>query len=163
MMFPVRTLLLLATCSLSAIVGCGPQRAVPVVIVGDSRVETFFVDELGGSFALQSVKLVIDGRVVGKHVASDDEEETVIAFTVATLPAGDHEIKAHAVYRGEGHGIFSYLKGYKFDVKSSHEFQAPPHRTVALTAICYERGGPTTELSDRPAIRWVEGRPEERR
>ena len=62
-----------------------------------------------------------------------------------------------------GWDILEALKDYEFDVKSSHEFRAPPHGTISLTAVCYERGGPETELSDRPAIRWVEGRPEQRR
>jgi len=149
-------------CALLASMGCGPSRAEPVVILGDSRVETFFVDELGGSFALLSAKIVVDGRVAGKHVASAKDEGNVFEFRAITVPAGEHEVEVHARYRGEGHGIFSYLKGYKFDVKSSYEFSAPPHRTIALTAVCYERGGPTTELSERPAIRWIEGRPDER-
>jgi hypothetical protein len=150
-------------CTLLALTGCGPSRADPVLILGDSRVETFFVDELGGSFVLVSAKFVVDGRVVGERVASEDDRGTVFEFPAITVPAGEHEIKAHARYRGKGHGIFSYLEEYKFDVESSHEFSASPHRTISLTAVCYERGGPTTELSERPAIRWIEKRPEERR
>ena len=136
--------------------GCGPQRAEPTVIAADSRIETSFQDDLGDAFVLMSVVVEIDGRVVGRYEAAGDGPQPAIEFPAATLPAGDHEAALRAVYRGEGHGIFSYLKEYKFEVKSTHEFRAPPLRTVVLTAICYERGGPTTELSDRPAIRWIE-------
>jgi hypothetical protein len=122
--------------------GCGPSRPEPVVVAADSRVELAFTNELGGSFVLMSVELRLDGELVGEQVS--------------TVPAGEHEVSVRARYRGEGHGIFSYLKEYKFDVKSKHTFRAPPLKTIAITAVCFERGGPTTELSDRPAIRWVE-------
>lgn len=144
--------------SLLAIVsfGCGPSRPEPVVVAADSRIETAFRNELGGAFVLESVELRIDGRLVGRHVANADDQETEVAFPAAILPAGECEAAVHAVYRGEGHGIFSYLKDYKFDVESTHEFRAPPLGTIAITAVCFERGDPTTEISDRPRIRWLE-------
>jgi hypothetical protein len=137
---------------------CGTSRSEPTVITADSRIETGFRDELGASFVLESVELRVDGRIVGRHVAAEDGGSGAIDFPAAILPAGEHEAEVHAVYRGEGHGIFSYLKEYKFDVESTHEFRTPPLGTVALTAVCFEKGGPTTELSDRPRIRWLEER-----
>jgi len=137
-------------------IGCGPSRAEPTFIAADSRIETAFKDELGEAFVLVSVEVGIDGRVVGRYEPGGEEPKPTVELPPATLPAGDHEASVRALYRGEGHGIFSYLKEYKFEVKSTHEFRAPPLGTIALTAICYERGGPETELSDRPRIRWVE-------
>lgn len=136
--------------------GCGATRSEPTVIAADSRIEIGFRDELGPSFVLQSVVLRIDGQVVGRHTAPQEGGTGAIEFPAAILPAGQHEAAAHAVYRGEGHGIFSYLKEYKFDVESKHEFRAPPLGAIALTAVCFEKGGPETELSDRPRIRWLE-------
>ena len=59
-------------------------------------------------------------------------------------------------YRGNGYGIFSYLKGYRFKVRSSYSFTAPEGRMVALRVIAYEKGGPTAPLEERPAIRYLE-------
>jgi hypothetical protein len=141
------------------IVGCGPSRPDPVVVAADSQVVTGFRDELGGSFVPLSVKLKIDGQLVGSwkaEGASVEELRTGIELPARVVPAGEHEASVHARYRGEGHGIFSYLKEYKFDVKSKHTFRAPPLGAIAITAVCFEKGGPATELSDRPSIRWIE-------
>ncbi|MFI5298004.1 MAG: dihydrolipoamide acetyltransferase, partial [Polyangiales bacterium] len=55
-----------------------------------------------------------------------------------------------------GYGIFSYLQGYKFEVRSSRSFTAMEGKTISLRVIGYEQGGPTTPLEERPAIRYIE-------
>jgi hypothetical protein len=52
--------------------------------------------------------------------------------------------------------VFSYLRGYRFEVRSSHSFTAVEGKTINLQAIAYEKGGVTTPLEERPAIRYVE-------
>ncbi len=137
--------------------GCGSSRSDPVVVVANSRVEPAFTNKLGGAFVLQRVEMRVDGKLAGKHVADKDGSlDADLSFSASTVPSGEHEISVNAVYRGEGHGVFSYLKEYRFKVESEYEFRAPPLKTIAITAVCFEKGGPTTELSDRPAIRWVE-------
>ena len=37
---------------------------------------------------------------------------------------GKHILAVRAVYRGSGFGVFSYLKGYRFNVQGSTEFNA---------------------------------------
>ena len=59
-------------------------------------------------------------------------------------------------YRGHGYGIFSYLKGYRFKVRSSYSFSAPESKAVSLRVVAYEKGGPTAPLEERPAIRYQE-------
>jgi hypothetical protein len=52
--------------------------------------------------------------------------------------------------------VFSYLRGYRFEVRSSHSFTAVDGKTVNLDAVAYEKGGVTTPLEERPAIRYRE-------
>ena len=40
------------------------------------------------------------------------------------MPPGDHTIQVALTFQGNGYGVFSYLRGYKFEVKSSHSFTA---------------------------------------
>ena len=40
------------------------------------------------------------------------------------IQPGSHTLSRGALYQGNGFGVFSYLKGYKFKVKSSHTFVA---------------------------------------
>jgi hypothetical protein len=67
-------------------------------------------------------------------------------------------------YRGQGYGVFAYLKEYKFTVKSSHTFTASEGKETRLTVVGYEKGGITTQLKDRPAVEFkvnvVADRPE---
>jgi hypothetical protein len=56
------------------------------------------------------------------------------------------------IYQGHGFGVFSYLKGYKFNVRSSHTFVASEGRATAVTAVGFEKGGVTTNMEDKPAI-----------
>lgn len=58
--------------------------------------------------------------------------------------------------QGNGYGVFSYLRGYRFEVRSSHSFTAVEGKTINLQAVAYEKGGVTTPLEERPAIRYVE-------
>ena len=137
--------------------GCGSNRREPVVVVANSRVDLAFTNELGASFVPQRVEMKVDGKLLGRHVADRGESLDVeLSFPAVTVPSGEHRVAIHVVCRGEGYGVFSYLKEYAFKVKSKHEFRAPPLKTIAITAVCFEKGGPTTALEDRPAIRWVE-------
>jgi hypothetical protein len=52
--------------------------------------------------------------------------------------------------------VFSYLRGYKFEVKGSHSFTVTEGKTIELEAVAWEKGGVTTPLEQRPALRYVE-------
>jgi hypothetical protein len=59
-------------------------------------------------------------------------------------------------FQGNGYGVFTYLRGYKFEVKSSHSFTAVEGKTLTLAATALEKGGVTTPLEQRPGIEWQE-------
>ncbi|PIE05298.1 MAG: hypothetical protein CSA75_05495 [Sorangium cellulosum] len=52
--------------------------------------------------------------------------------------------------------MFSYLRGYKFEVRSSHSFTVTEGKSIKLRAIAHEKGGVTTPLEQRPAVRYLE-------
>jgi len=58
--------------------------------------------------------------------------------------------------RGHGYGVFAYLKGYRFKVRSTYTFAVPEGRISTLYVVGYEKGGPTTPLEERPAVRYIE-------
>ncbi len=58
--------------------------------------------------------------------------------------------------RGHGYGVFSYLRGYKFQVPSSHTFTITEGKTLKLDVVAWEKGDVTTALEQRPSIRYVE-------
>jgi hypothetical protein len=67
---------------------------------------------------------------------------------------GNHNISVQMLFQGQGYGFFSYVKGYKFKVKSSYTFTAEEGKVITVKIVGFERGGITTSLEERPAIRY---------
>src|SRR4028118_521031 len=68
------------------------------------------------------------------------------------IQPGSHTISVQLVYQGSGFGVFSYLKSYKFNVKSSHTFVAGEGKATVISVVGYEKGGLTTSMEDKPAV-----------
>ena len=48
------------------------------------------------------------------------------------------------------------VKGYKFKVTSSYTFSAEEGKIITVKIVAFERGGITTKLEERPAVRYAE-------
>ncbi len=123
-----------------------------------SRASIKFQNELSSAFRITRVLVVLDGAVQYNKtdqsgVLSDQAE---IPIFNGSVPPGDHTLQVLVNLQGNGYGVFSYLRGYRFEVRSSHSFTAVEGKTMNLQAIAYEKGGVTTPLEERPAIRYVE-------
>ncbi len=123
-----------------------------------SRAEVEFQNEMSNAFELTRALFVIDGQV--QYNRQDDtgalaDQKEIPIFT-GTMPPGDHTIQVALTFQGNGYGVFSYLRGYKFEVKSSHAFTAVEGKALTVTATAFEKGGVTTPLEQRPNIEWHE-------
>lgn len=113
-------------------------------------------NEMGSSFYLESVAYALDGAPVYTKVDVDgdlDKKEEFEIFNGRIVP-GQHQIAVKLQFRGHGFGIFSYLEGYKFKVQSSYTFDAEPGKITTVKVVAHEKGGITTDLKDRPAVRY---------
>ncbi|AKT43220.1 hypothetical protein [Chondromyces crocatus] len=123
-----------------------------------SRAVIRFDNELSSAFRLTKVLVVLDGAV--QYNKADQSgllsEQSEIPIFNGTIPPGDHTLQVLVTLQGNGFGVFSYLRGYRFEVRSSHSFTAVEGKTIKLQAVSYEKGGVTTPLEERPAIRYVE-------
>jgi hypothetical protein len=123
-----------------------------------SRSSIKFQNELSSAFRVTRVLVVLDGAVqynkTDQSGALADQAE--IPIFNGSVPPGDHTLQVLVNLQGNGYGVFSYLRGYRFEVRSSHSFTAVEGKTIQLQAIAYEKGGVTTPLEERPAIRYVE-------
>lgn len=127
---------------------------------GGARAEINFKNDLSSAFRLTGALFVLDGAV--QYNKQDDTDDSALAqqkdipvFT-GSIPPGDHTVQIVLQLRGNGYGVFSYLKGYKFKVPSSHSFTITEGKTLRLDVIAWEKGDVTTDLTDRPAIRFTE-------
>jgi hypothetical protein len=123
-----------------------------------SRSEINFHNEMSSAFRLVRALFVLDGAV--QYNRQDDTgalaDQKDIPIYSGSITPGDHTMSALLTFQGNGYGVFTYLRGYKFEVKSSHSFTAVEGKTLSVTATSFEGGGVTTPLQDRPKIEWKE-------
>ncbi|XXF79800.1 dihydrolipoamide acetyltransferase [Myxococcaceae bacterium GXIMD 01537] len=121
-----------------------------------ARAVLFHKNEMGSSFVLESVAYALDGAPIFTKVDVDgdlDKREEFEIFNGRIVP-GQHQVAVRLVYRGNGYGVFSYLEGYKFKVQSSYTFNAEGGKVTTVRVVGFEKGGITTDLKDRPAVRY---------
>jgi hypothetical protein len=146
---PFASVLLLAT----ATVGCpasGPPPRTPTYL-GPVRAELVFENRLSGNFVLteatwrwEEADLPVAPPAVGQRAHVGD----------VTAQSGEHTLHLTAKMRGEGSGVFSYLKGYKFEVRGTPKvFLDGPAVRIQCAALTREE--PTLPLEQRPYIACV--------
>lgn len=123
-----------------------------------SRAEVLFKNEMSSAFRLTRALFVVDGAV--QYNRADDTgalaEQKEIPIFSGSIPPGDHTVQVVLNFQGNGYGVFTYLRGYKFEVKSAHSFTAVEGKTLSLISTALEKGGVTTPLEQRPTIEWGE-------
>lgn len=128
----------------------GVVAGAQAVIVHENR--------MSSSYRLVKAVYALDGaRIFSKadEEGSLGDQQQFEVYNGSIVP-GEHNVTVNLEYRGNGYGIFSYLKGYRFRVRSSHSFSVPEGRTITIHAVGYEKGGPTAPLEERPAVQYSE-------
>lgn len=70
-----------------------------------------------------------------------------------TVRPGDHTLRSLLIFQGNGAGISAYLKGYRFEIRSSRSFTAAGNMEIGITTYEQDPGAP---LEERPAVRYRE-------
>jgi hypothetical protein len=137
---------------LDAEAGCTRDRAEGAVLLRLRQ-----RSEMGPAFRLMSAFYGVDGRGVRVWNRAPDGVEPPEGL-VASLPVapGEHVLVTRLLYQGQGEGPFAYLSGYKFEVRSTHQLTVEAGGATDVTMTGYEKGGVTTPMEVRPAVRWSE-------
>lgn len=126
-------------------------------LLGD-RPGVVFRNEMSSAFVLMRTLAVLDGDVLFDAQVDDNGSlPSEIVLHRGALPPGEHTLQILLKLRGHGYGPFAYLRGYRFEVKSSHSFTVKEGDAFRLAAIAWERGHWSTPLEQRPAICYAEG------
>lgn len=128
----------------------GVVAGAQAVIVHENR--------MSSSYRLVKAVYALDGaRIFSKaDEAGGLSERREMDIYHGSIVPGEHTLTVNLEYRGHGYGIFSYLKGYRFRVRSNYSFTAPEGKAVTIRVVGFETGGPTAPLEERPAIRYIE-------
>ncbi len=127
-------------------------------VVAGSHAQIVHENKMGNSYKLVKVVYALDGAPILNKADEEGglgETEPFDVYNGSIVP-GEHTLTVQLEYRGHGYGIFSYLKGYRFKVSSSHTFTAPEGKGATIRIVGYEKGGPTAPLEERPAVRYIE-------
>lgn len=127
-------------------------------VVGGGQAVILHENRMSQSYKLVRVVYALDGAPI---FTKADEEGTLgdqQEFEVynGSIVPGEHTLTVNLEYRGHGYGVFAYLKGYRFKVRSTYTFTVPEGRISTVHVVGYEKGGPTTPLEERPAVRYIE-------
>ena len=114
-------------------------------------------NEMGGRFLLTEAHYFLDGTPLWQEVDETGERLTEMRehpVWDGNIVEGSHTLTVNLVYRGNGSGVFSYLSGYVFELKDSFNFTAEAGKVITIYVSGYEKGNFTTELVDRPDIKF---------
>ena len=127
-------------------------------VVGGGQAVILHENRMSQSYKLVRVVYALDGAPI--FTKADEEgglgEQQEFEVYNGSIVPGEHTLTVNLEYRGHGYGVFAYLKGYRFKVRSTYTFAVPEGRVSTVHVVGYEKGGPTTPLEERPAVRYIE-------
>ena len=140
---------------LSLVLGRVLKEQILHNVIAESRAIIIHNNDMGPAFTLDQVLYYLDNDKIyyqdNRDGVLDDKTEFEI-FNGNVLP-GNHLVSVELVYRGNG-TLFSYIDGYTFKIRSSYTFYAAKGRITRLKVVGYERGGITTDLEQKPYVRY---------
>jgi|GEM_PF-6875675 len=125
--------------------------------IGGTRAVIMHHHDMGRTFKIEKLQYAIDGAPIYSQVDLDgklfDNRKDIEIYNGSMMP-GNHQLVVFIIYRGDGGGVFTYMNSYKFKVKSGYLFNAEEGRQINIRVTGYEKGGITTQLKDKPAVKY---------
>ena len=124
-------------------------------VVAESRLVIIHGNDIGMGYKLDRVVYYLDNNKI--YFADNDGgqlsgKDRFLVYDGALVP-GNHVLKVEMTYAGSG-GMFTYVDGYKFDVKSSFTFFASKGKILQIDATGYSKGGAFAEYDKKPGIKY---------
>jgi hypothetical protein len=126
----------------------GALTTAKVVIRHDNR--------MSSAFYMTDASYILDGRPIFYRKDYNGSLNKARKFKVfaGTLQPGPHTLDIKLRYRGNGYGVFSYLRGYKFRLDRRVTFRIKAGNSIAITMIAFEKNPLTTKLVQRPTMKF---------
>lgn len=111
--------------------------------------------DVGGAYKLVRVLYSLDGARVYNQSDNDGSLSDKDNFEIynGSISPGNHKLSILLELKGSGFGVFSYMKGYKFRIKDSCQFQAQSGKNTIVDVKLYDRGRAKYDYEERPAIK----------
>lgn len=110
-----------------------PAEAPATAASGDASLR--FRNDVGNSFQMTEARFALDGRPLPTLLTSAEHGQDYVIFAGPIAP-GRHVITSHISYQGQSRAtIFTYMKGYTFNLDSTHEINVPEGGTTNATIV----------------------------
>ncbi len=122
-----------------------------------SRIVITHKNQMGGNFLLVEVDYFLDGTPLWQEVDDSGAKLTPkkeYPLWDGNIVEGAHTLTVELKYKGNGTGAFQYLAGYQWKLKDAITFTAEAGKQVTIDVVAFEQGGFTTEMTERPKIRF---------
>jgi hypothetical protein len=122
-----------------------------------SRIVITHKNQMGGNFLLVEVDYFLDGTPLWQEVDDTGAKLTPkkeYPLWDGNIVDGPHTLTVELKYKGNGTGAFQYLSGYQWKLKDAMTFTAEAGKLVTIDVVAFEQGGFTTEMTERPRIRF---------
>ncbi len=114
-------------------------------------------NQIGTNFLLVQVDYFLDGSPLWQEVDETGRRLTPKREHLlwdGNIVEGPHTLTVELKYKGNGTGAFQYLAGYQWKLKDAITFTAEPGKVVVIDTVAFEQGNLTTEMTERPRIRF---------
>jgi hypothetical protein len=141
----------------AAMIAARPGEPYPVAA---GCVNVIFENAFSANFIVTRVLFVLDGKKLidrAEAAGTHGPLATIPVFRVSLGPAaaGEHTLQVLVGLQGDGTGPTSYLREYRFEVRSRHAFTLASTGAVEIRTIGYEKTPLSPKLEEQPAIRYV--------
>jgi hypothetical protein len=124
-------------------------------VIAGAHAVIMYRNEIGSMYIPVQYAYSLDGNEVWAKVDESGKLSEQKEFEIfnGSLAPGNHTMSVRMVFIGNGYGVFSYLKGYRFNVNSSRTFTATEGKQLQLKVVGHEKGNIlTTDMKDRLAV-----------
>jgi len=133
-----------------AVAPAAPAAVAAVAASPTAFATVSFRNDVGKKLRLVEARFTIDGEALPVVLTSAEPGKSYFVASRALRP-GPHVVSARLTYRGE-RGVFSYMKGYKLNVRSDQVLTAPADRTTNYIVVGSENKGMTVPLEKRVVV-----------
>ena len=132
------------------------KEAVLHGVISGAKARVIHKNDMGSGYRLVYVSYTLDGAPIYSKQFNEEEgfDSSPVVVYEGRLAPGSHTVSVFMVYQGSGYGFFSYLKGYKFKLRSSYSFRVAEGKVTEVGVVGYKRGTIFTDFRKRPSIRY---------
>lgn len=106
------------------------------------------------NFRVKSIIYHLDGTPLFAQADVEgalSKQQKINLYDKIIIP-GNHMISALIKIEVKGFGLFSYAKGYRFQIKTSHSFYIEEGKITTINVTLYEKGGFFSDLTKKPDV-----------